>query len=85
MKPGYVLNTYKDILTEYEKSEVLDFRKIYFVGPNAKKVHGDRSKEFNDGYDDERGDYKITTGDHISYRYEIKNCIGKGSFGQCYK
>ena len=35
----------------------------------------------NYGYDDERGDYLITTGDHIAYRYEIIKFFGKGSFG----
>lgn len=85
MKPGYVLNTYRDVLTEFEKSEILEYKQIYFVGPNAKKVNGDPSKEFNSGYDDDRGDYNVVIGDHIAYRYEIKECIGKGSFGQCYK
>lgn len=85
MKPGYVLNTYRDVLTEFEKGEILDFRQIYFVGPNAKKVNGFPWKEYNNGYDDERGDYNVVIGDHISFRYEVKECIGKGSFGQAYK
>lgn len=85
MKPGYVLNTYRDVLTEFEKGEILDFRQIYFVGPNAKKVNGFPWKEYNNGYDDERGDYNVVIGDHISFRYEVKECLGKGSFGQAYK
>ena len=35
----------------------------------------------NYGYDDDKGDYKIVTGDHIGYRYEIVEFLGKGSFG----
>ena len=36
---------------------------------------------FNHGYDDEKGDYKIVIGDHIGYRYEVLEFLGKGSFG----
>ena len=36
----------------------------------------------NFGYDDERGDYNIVLGDHLSYRYEVVDVLGKGSFGQ---
>lgn len=37
--------------------------------------------DYNFGYDDEKGDYLIVTGDHIGYRYEILSFLGKGSFG----
>ncbi|KAK5170405.1 serine/threonine protein kinase, CMGC, dual-specificity [Saxophila tyrrhenica] len=36
----------------------------------------------NFGYDDERGDYNIVMGDHLAYRYEVVDVLGKGSFGQ---
>lgn len=36
---------------------------------------------FNYGYDDDKGDYKVVIGDHIGYRYEIVEFLGKGSFG----
>nr|POF11572.1 dual specificity protein kinase pom1 [Quercus suber] len=36
----------------------------------------------NFGYDDERGDYNIVLGDHLAYRYEVIDMLGKGSFGQ---
>ena len=40
---------------------------------------------FNNGFDDERGDYRLQVGDHICYRYEIQDRLGSGSFGQAVK
>ena len=50
----------------------------------ASRASGDaKENEFNHnhGFDDNNGDYKIITGDHIGYRYEIVEFLGKGSFG----
>lgn len=71
-------------LNIFEKGEIIDYRDVYFCGaPNAKKHVGElRSQSTNFGYDDERGDYKIIAGDHLAYRYEIVDVLGKGSFGQ---
>ncbi len=40
------------------------------------------SGEPNSGYDDGRGDYQTVIGDHINYRYEVLDVLGRGSFGQ---
>ncbi|KAK3989296.1 hypothetical protein QBC44DRAFT_308725 [Cladorrhinum sp. PSN332] len=71
-------------LNIYERGEIVDYKDVYFCGTqNAKKVQGDvQSDSPNFGYDDERGDYTIVPGDHLSYRYEIIDVLGKGSFGQ---
>ena len=71
-------------LNIFERGEVVDYKDIYFCGTqNAKKHVGDLSTGVtNFGYDDDRGDYNIVTGDHLSYRYEIIDILGKGSFGQ---
>lgn len=72
------------MLNIYERGEIIDYKDIYFCGTqNAQKVVGDlNSKSPNFGYDDERGDYTIIIGDHLAYRYEIVDVLGKGSFGQ---
>jgi dual specificity tyrosine-phosphorylation-regulated kinase 2/3/4 len=72
------------VLNIYERGEIVDYKDVYFCGTqNAAKVIGDpQSDAPNFGYDDERGDYTIVPGDHLSYRYEIIDVLGKGSFGQ---
>ena len=71
-------------LNIYEKGEIVDFQDVYFCGsPLANKHVGELSTAtLNFGYDDERGDYSIIPGDHLLYRYEIVDVLGKGSFGQ---
>lgn len=71
-------------LNIFERGEIVDHSNIYFCGTDSTKKHvGDLNAEAaNFGYDDERGDYNIVTGDHLAYRYEIIDILGKGSFGQ---
>lgn len=72
------------MLNIYERGEIVDYNDVYFCGTqNASKVVGDLNSNLpNFGYDDERGDYTIVSGDHLAYRYEIVDTLGKGSFGQ---
>lgn len=71
-------------LNIFERGEIVDFPDVYFAGVrSAKKIIGDLSStSTNFGYDDERGDYNIVEGDHLVYRYEVIDLLGKGSFGQ---
>ena len=36
-------------------------------------------------FNDEEGDYRLVAGNHLNYRYEIIECLGKGSFGEAIK
>ncbi|KAF3491062.1 dyrk [Arthroderma uncinatum] len=71
-------------LNIFERGEIIDYKDIYFCGTHKAKKHvGDlNTQTANFGYDDDRGDYNIVMGDHIAYRYEIVDLLGKGSFGQ---
>ncbi|TWU72484.1 hypothetical protein ED733_000904 [Metarhizium rileyi] len=72
------------MLNIYERGEIIDYNDVYFCGTqNARKVVGNlQSDAPNFGYDDDRGDYTIIAGDHLAYRYEVVDVLGKGSFGQ---
>ena len=53
----------KQGLTEFEKSEVLDYKQCYFLGLGAEKIKGSKNMLYNNGYDDERGDYNVVMKD----------------------
>jgi len=71
-------------LNIFERGEIIDYKEVYFCGTaKAKKLVGDLdASSHNFGYDDDRGDYNIVLGDHLAYRYEVVDVLGKGSFGQ---
>lgn len=65
---------------------MLQYEHIYFVGHHANKRPASPSNSIcNFGYDDDRGDYLIQLRDHLDYRYEVMEVMGKGSFGQVLK
>ncbi|KAK9702072.1 serine/threonine protein kinase, CMGC, dual-specificity, variant 2 [Basidiobolus ranarum] len=82
LDPHTVLKTYSYKLSLFERSEILDFPKVYFFGQNIRKklVKGEGTANF--GYDDDKGDYHVILHDHLAYRYEILEVLGKGSFGK---
>ncbi|XP_066976524.1 uncharacterized protein [Macrobrachium rosenbergii] len=82
LSPQEALKLYSDQLTEYERREIEAYPEIYYLGLDARKIHGEEGAQLNGGYDDENGSYNKVMHDHISYRYEILEVIGKGSFGQ---
>ncbi|KAI0340710.1 hypothetical protein BDW22DRAFT_1398476 [Trametopsis cervina] len=70
-------------LSEYECKEILEYPSVYYIGARSdKKPATVENTTNNHGYDDERGDYLVVMRDHLAYRYEIVDTLGKGSFGQ---
>ena len=83
VQPAVLKSVQVQHLSEYERKEILDYPSIYCIGANSKKKPATpESSSSNFGYDDERGDYLVVPHDHLAYRYEIIDTLGKGSFGQ---
>ncbi|GEM06822.1 dual-specificity tyrosine-(Y)-phosphorylation regulated kinase [Rhodotorula toruloides] len=83
LSPDDAVSLYSRYLSPYEKDEIRDYPRIYFVGPNCEKKQATKEVMANNhGFDDDRGDYLLVPHDHIRYRYEVMDVLGKGSFGQ---
>ncbi|KAF9189561.1 hypothetical protein BGZ51_009456 [Haplosporangium sp. Z 767] len=87
LSPYAALKLYAPYLSMYERAEIGEYPQVYYVGQNCrhKKPASMEASNSNFGYDDERGDYLIVTHDHLMYRYEVLDMLGKGSFGQVAK
>lgn len=82
LSPNEALKFYSSSLTDYERKEIEQYPEIWYLGLEAKKIEGEEGASQNAGFDDENGSYNKVLHDHICYRYEILEVIGKGSFGQ---
>ncbi|OSX65002.1 hypothetical protein POSPLADRAFT_1065025 [Postia placenta MAD-698-R-SB12] len=70
-------------LSNYERKEIFDHPSVYYIGAHSDKKPATVDNSTNNhGYDDERGDYLVVNRDHLAYRYEVIDTLGKGSFGQ---
>ncbi|KAI8091477.1 kinase-like domain-containing protein [Gilbertella persicaria] len=84
--PLIAIKFYGHHLSPFEQTEIQAYPEVYFVGQHAKKYQAmPDNPALNYGYDDERGDYKSVMNDHLVYRYEIMEELGRGSFGQVVK
>ncbi|KAJ1820579.1 serine/threonine protein kinase, CMGC, dual-specificity, partial [Coemansia sp. RSA 2599] len=78
LTPQEAIARYGQQLSAQERTEILEFPHVYYVGSGKARVGGRAGY----GFDDERGDYIIHLNDHMLYRYELLEVLGKGSFGQ---
>ena len=85
MTAAQALKYFISEMNDHEASEILDYKTVYYLGQNSEKIKGSILKTPNYGYDDDQGDYKVVINDHIAYRYQIIDFLGKGSFGQALK
>jgi dual specificity tyrosine-phosphorylation-regulated kinase 2/3/4 len=76
LTPTRALLDYFDVLTEAEQNEIIYYEEIYYVGLNCKKNPSP--------FDDPDGYYVAVQGDHLEFRYEIKEALGSGTFGQVF-
>ncbi|XP_069346566.1 dual specificity tyrosine-phosphorylation-regulated kinase 4 isoform X1 [Eulemur rufifrons] len=79
------LKCFKKQLSAYEQSEILGYAEVWFLGLEAQKLNVAAEKFNKTCFDDEHGSYMKVLHDHIAYRYEVLEMIGKGSFGQVAK
>ena len=87
IEPRTALEQFLPLLSNYERHEILNFSKIFFIG-SSKMQNSKISGDFpigNFGFDDMENYYMALPYDHIGYRYEILKVLGKGSFGQVLK
>lgn len=82
--PALVIRLFSKSLTYYEQSEILNYKNIYYIASGIGKLEPN-SQEVNNGFDDDRNDYILLKNDHIFYRYEILEILGRGSYGQVIK
>ncbi|KAJ2532589.1 serine/threonine protein kinase, CMGC, dual-specificity [Coemansia sp. RSA 1935] len=75
LTPQEALARYGQQLSAAERIEILEFPHVYYTGTG-------RGRTAARAYDDERGDYVVQQHDHLLYRYEVLDVLGKGSFGQ---
>ena len=83
--PLVVIGKFNDKLTKFELAEILKFPQIWCIGFEANKIKNSGSSGENYGFDDENNDYKAVMRDHVAYRYELFEILGKGSFGHVYR
>ena len=78
-KPAYIFSNCRNFLTDYEESEILNYREVYYIRPEP--VQSKKSINQIPNF------FHFVKNDHIAYRYQQLQVIGKGSFGsvfECY-
>nr|XP_039271202.1 dual specificity tyrosine-phosphorylation-regulated kinase 3-like [Styela clava] len=93
MSPEDAIRRFGSKLPYWEKYEILNYPKVYYLGLNANKTQLKEDGKNNFGFDfdtlvenesegnyDVSGHYKMVPGDHIGYRYEIIKYVDTGYY-----
>ncbi|XP_034446884.1 dual specificity tyrosine-phosphorylation-regulated kinase 4-like [Hippoglossus hippoglossus] len=80
-----VLRNFKKYLTKYEQKEIKDYKQVWYIGKQAKKIDSSQTRQSNSGYDTKEGIYRALINDHLGYRYQILEVLGQGFSGQILK
>ena len=70
-----------NLLNIYERGEIIRKDGVYYVPTSHERNINLKSYGNNFGFDDNGGNYIVLLDDHINYRFQILQNIGKGSFG----
>ncbi|KAF8302224.1 putative CMGC/CLK family protein kinase [Trypanosoma cruzi] len=78
-------------LSAYEKEEVLGFQDVYYCGAHAKcaalasmppsGLKPAKNEPSPLSFDDHDHNYRIIPGDHVGYRFECMDVLGRGTYG----
>lgn len=89
MYPQTAIHNYSKYLLDIEKTEILDYETIYWFNiQDRKAAKGPPATPDgveNNGFDNDKNEYITEVGDHLAFRFEITDRLGKGSFGQVFK
>ncbi|OHT14297.1 CMGC family protein kinase [Tritrichomonas foetus] len=75
-KPAFIFSKFRNYLHDYEESEILNYREVYYLrqSPVQSKKMVTQIPNF----------FHFVKDDHIAYRYQQIQVIGKGSFGSVF-
>lgn len=79
-----MVDNYYHYLNKEDLVEILKLKEIYYIGHHAKKdiINNQRYLENEiQGKSFCEGEFTFNKFDHIGFRYEILEVLGKGSFG----
>lgn len=77
VKPSFIFLNFTNYLTKEEEKEILQYKDVYYIRkqpPQSRSTVHQTSNFF-----------KYTKDDHIAYRYQQLQVLGKGSFGSVLK
>ena len=76
-KPAYIFSNLRMYLTDYEESEILNYREVFYLRPQPVQTKKAITQIPNF--------FHFVKNDHIAYRYQQLQVIGKGSFGSVFE